>query len=176
MARGAEKRIAAVNAGKLKTLAYGFLVSNTVFLLIHFAISRSVHWRTLSAYCLTECIAAVLALQLRSMAHSGADLGQEGLTAYMFDIIYITWFVHITTSLISRHFWWVYAAIPLYACYAVYKKILLPFVFGGKSPLSFQRNSGVPSAAPTPTPEPQTSKRQAKQQARSNRGGRMQRG
>jgi len=29
----------------------------------------------------------------------------------MFDIVYITWFVHVTTSLVSRYLWWFYAVV-----------------------------------------------------------------
>lgn len=61
--------------------------------------------------------------------------------------------------------------IPAYALYLLYTHILVPFVFGGKSPLS--RGTSAPAPAPA-AEEPQVSKRQAKQQARSARGPRMQ--
>jgi hypothetical protein len=31
--------------------------------------------------------------------------------SYMFDIIYITWFVHITTAVISGKFWYTYIVV-----------------------------------------------------------------
>lgn len=114
MAKGAQKRIAAGNASAVTTLTYGFLFSNTVHLLLNFWFWRSpatLHWLPVTAYLVTEAIAAGLGLQLVAMARAGDDLGQSGLTAYMFDVVYITWFVHVTTALISRYFWWTYAVV-----------------------------------------------------------------
>lgn len=33
------------------------------------------------------------------------------LCSYMFDIIYITWFVHVTTALVSTKFWYLYLSV-----------------------------------------------------------------
>lgn len=30
---------------------------------------------------------------------------------YMFDVIYVTWFVHLGVALISDKFWWFYLAV-----------------------------------------------------------------
>ncbi|CAO3690055.1 unnamed protein product [Rhizopus stolonifer] len=48
-----------------------------------------------------------------TLISSGDDLNSEGLTAYMFDIIYVTWFVHITTAFISNKFWFVYLVVNI---------------------------------------------------------------
>lgn len=180
MAKGAQKRIASGNASAVNTLAYGFVISNTVHLLFNFWLWRSpatMHWRPIALYVVTEVIAAALGLQLTSMARAGDDLSQSGLTAYMFDIVYITWFVHVTTALFSRYFWWTYAVvrealtqIPAYATYLLYTHVLVPYVLGGQSPL---RRARTPSAAPAQEEAP-VSKRQAKQQARASRGTRRQ--
>ncbi|KAI3614640.1 hypothetical protein CBS9595_003911 [Malassezia furfur] len=179
MARGAQKRIASGNASAVTTLTYGFLVSNTVYLLGNYGL-----WRTpasftatsIARYVVTEAIAAFLGWQLTSMAHAGEDLAQSGLTAYMFDVVYITWFVHIASTLVSRVFWWTYAVvgrfltqIPAYAAYLLYTHILRPYVFGrGAAPAA----STPAPAAGAPADAPAVSKRQAKQQARASRGGR----
>ena len=116
MAKGAQKRMAASNSRAVKTLTYGFFVSNMIHLLLGLWVWRPVApsvWRYAILYIVTEAIAAGLGWQLVKMAQAGDDLRQSGLTAYMFDIVYITWFVHVTTALISRRFWWTYAVVRL---------------------------------------------------------------
>ncbi|TPX62295.1 hypothetical protein PhCBS80983_g00535 [Powellomyces hirtus] len=54
---------------------------------------------------------------------AGFDLSGEGLVAYMFDVIYIGWFVLITTAFISSKFWWTYIVVPIFAAYTLYKKV-----------------------------------------------------
>lgn len=114
MARGAQKRIASGNAAAVTTLTYGFLVSNTVYLLGNYWLWRSPASFTVTSvarYAVTEAIAAFLGWQLTAMARAGEDLAQSGLTAYMFDVVYITWFVHVASTLVSRAFWWTYAVV-----------------------------------------------------------------
>ncbi|WFD24458.1 hypothetical protein MEQU1_003160 [Malassezia equina] len=165
MAKGAQKRVASTNARARQTLALGFLITNTLYVVAHLVRYRSVRWPAAVwvPYLLTEAVAAGLAYQLTDMARKGADLAQGGLTAYMFDIVYITWFVHGTTALFSRYFWWTYLVIPLYAGYLLYIYILAPYVGkrSGASPPGIQ--------AKAPSTEPGLSKRQAKLQARQAR-------
>ncbi|KAI3623538.1 hypothetical protein CBS14141_003799 [Malassezia furfur] len=172
MARGAQKRIASGNAAAVTTLTYGFLVSNTVYLLGNYWLWRSPASFTVTSvarYAVTEAIAAFLGWQLTAMARAGEDLAQSGLTAYMFDVVYITWFVHVASTLVSRAFWWTYA-IPAYATYLLYTHILRPYVFGrGAAPAA---STPVPTAGAPAADTPAVSKRQAKQQARASRGGR----
>ncbi|KAJ3177895.1 hypothetical protein HDU87_004177 [Geranomyces variabilis] len=54
---------------------------------------------------------------------AGFNLSGEGLVAYMFDIIYIGWFVLLTTAFISSKFWWTYIIIPIFAAYTLYQKV-----------------------------------------------------
>ncbi|KAJ3155858.1 hypothetical protein HDU89_005416 [Geranomyces variabilis] len=58
---------------------------------------------------------------------AGFDLSGEGLVAYMFDIIYIGWFVLLTTAFISSKFWWTYIIIPIFAAYTLYQKVRFLF-------------------------------------------------
>ena len=62
------------------------------------------------------------------MARAGDDLAQAGMTAYMFDIVYLTWFAHVGTALVSPRLWWTYAVIPVYLMYLAYKNVL-PYVW-----------------------------------------------
>ncbi|KAJ2608050.1 hypothetical protein H4S08_004601 [Coemansia sp. RSA 1365] len=50
------------------------------------------------------------------LVDSGTDLKQPGLVSYMFDYVYISWFVHVL-SLFTKWAWMVYLAIPAYFVY-----------------------------------------------------------
>lgn len=114
---------------------------------------------------------------LQSMAAQGNDLQQSGLTQYMFDVIYVTWFVQLA-SLVWSKLWYLYLIIPGYAAYVIYQKILLPYLFRGQSPFgSIQRllgASGSAAAGATVNAQQQPtetmSKRQQKLQARAAKG------
>ncbi|KDN53062.1 DUF788-domain-containing protein [Tilletiaria anomala UBC 951] len=137
MARAAAKRVSSQNASTLATLLYGFLISSTMHVLFRFVLYRSTaSTRHVVYFVLTEALAVALWLQLQNMAKSGDDLAQGGLTAYMFDIIYVTWAVHVLSAAISSKFWWLYMAIPAYAIFILYRKALVPFVLGGRDPLA----------------------------------------
>ena len=182
MAKAASKKQAAQNAMMVRILTYGFLITNTLHLFFIFGPFRnktkSLFWPILK-YAITEIIAGALGLTLRSMASQGDDLGQHGLTAYMFDIIYVTWFTHVTTALISNKFWYTYLAIPMYAAYFGYNKLIVPFILGGKDPIRsltsiFTGSSGQSQPAQAnqanADQQPAQSKRQAKLQKRADRG------
>lgn len=56
--------------------------------------------------------------QLEMMATRGQAIFEgKGLIQYMFDLIYITWFVHVTTALVSTKFWYLFWIIPGYGLY-----------------------------------------------------------
>ncbi|TPX64448.1 hypothetical protein SpCBS45565_g05863 [Spizellomyces sp. 'palustris'] len=63
---------------------------------------------------------------------AGADLSAEGLVAYMFDIIYIGWFVLVATAVISDKLWWTYLVVPGFAAYKIYDKVK-PMLTGGSA-------------------------------------------
>lgn len=42
---------------------------------------------------------------------SGSDLGQEGLTEYMFDVIYLTWGIQILVAFTTTYAWWLYLLV-----------------------------------------------------------------
>eukprot|EP01102_Stenamoeba_stenopodia_P012017 TRINITY_DN3743_c0_g1_i3.p1 TRINITY_DN3743_c0_g1~~TRINITY_DN3743_c0_g1_i3.p1 ORF type:complete len:164 (+),score=26.99 TRINITY_DN3743_c0_g1_i3:81-572(+) len=55
------------------------------------------------------------------------DLRQQGLCEYYFDVIYITWFV-LVTSLLSDWFWIVYLTIPGFAGWKLWQTVLQPYL------------------------------------------------
>lgn len=77
----------------------------------------------IGAYLTTTGFTLILAWQMiRAAAPSydstgglidaGQDLSQEGgLMSYYFDVIYVTWFVHLTSAFISDKFWWCYLVV-----------------------------------------------------------------
>ncbi|PWZ01944.1 DUF788-domain-containing protein [Testicularia cyperi] len=177
MARGSAKKTASGNAFLLALLRNGFLATNTIYLVVRFWFFRSsVTKGTFFAYGLSEAIAVALWLSLQSMAAQGNDLQQSGLTQYMFDIIYITWFVQIASLLWSK-LWYLYLIIPGYGAYVIYQKILLPYLFRGQSPFASLQGllqggsgGGAPAGAQEPQAAESMSKRQQKLQARAAKG------
>eukprot|EP00761_Pharyngomonas_kirbyi_P000829 gb/GECH01000830.1/.p1 GENE.gb/GECH01000830.1/~~gb/GECH01000830.1/.p1 ORF type:complete len:179 (+),score=46.22 gb/GECH01000830.1/:1-537(+) len=81
----------------------------------------------------------------------------EGLTEYMFDILYISWFVQITT-MFSEWFWVIYLVIPAFLLFKAWTGILGPLLsgFGGGGGGNDQEQT--------------ISKRQQKLQARREKG------
>ncbi|KAI8098655.1 uncharacterized protein BX664DRAFT_319280 [Halteromyces radiatus] len=129
MANASSKKIAAANTKTLSNLQIGFASVNIVYILwrviyLWGSFSKSLGF----LYILTTGLTLLFYSILKSsgtptynidgtLRSSGDDLNSEGLTAYMFDIIYITWFVHISTAFISNKFWYTYLVIPGYALY-----------------------------------------------------------
>lgn len=64
----------------------------------------------MAAYVLSEAVAVALWITLQSMAAQGNDLQQSGLTQYMFDIVYVTWFVQLA-SLLWGKLWYLYLIV-----------------------------------------------------------------
>ncbi|GAA6001482.1 hypothetical protein JCM10207_006689 [Rhodosporidiobolus poonsookiae] len=178
MAGANTKRVAASNAQTLKQLQLGFLVSGGIYLahLILFKSGRS--FRRLFLFALTETVAVTLWRWMQGMAARGEEVnGSKGVVAYMFDVIYITWGVHIATALVSAQFWKVYWIIPLYALYRLFL-ILAPRFSPTLAALLNSSSSPAPAGgtaptAPIPANQPQpTSKRQEKMRKRAEKGDR----
>ena len=43
---------------------------------------------------------------------TGSDLGQSGLTEYMFDIVYLTWGIQLFVAFTTTYAWWLYLLVP----------------------------------------------------------------
>ncbi|GAA5975501.1 hypothetical protein JCM11641_004288 [Rhodosporidiobolus odoratus] len=171
------KRVSASNAKTLQQLQLGFLVSGGIYLLHLFIFSSGRSFRRLFLFVLTETIAVSLWRWMQAMAKRGEEVtGSKAVVAYMFDVIYVTWFVHIATALISGHFWKVYWIIPLYALYRL-ALFLLPRFAPGLAALLPGFDPSViaapTTAGPVPANQPQpTSKRQEKLRKRAEKGDR----
>ncbi len=95
----------------------------------------------------------------------GQDLQQEGLTEYLFDIIYYTVILNFLTILFnSSRIWWLYWAIPIFAVYKIYGVINAGrqmFGGGAKSGQQVEEYDGEKEQA--------KSKRQQKREARGDK-------
>ncbi|KAK0536432.1 hypothetical protein OC835_002024 [Tilletia horrida] len=113
MAKGAAKKAASSNASTLQMLNLGFLLSNAAQLLLRFGLFRaSASWKLALLHLSTQAVALFLFGQLRGMAAQGINLAeQKGLTPYMFDVIYVTWFCAVAASLVSDRAWYLYLAV-----------------------------------------------------------------
>jgi len=73
-------------------------------------------------YLLTAGLAGWLQFQLESVGRpkydgrgalisAGSDLGQAGLTEYMFDVVYLTWGIQLLVAFTTTHAWWLYLIV-----------------------------------------------------------------
>ncbi|GAA5835727.1 hypothetical protein JCM3766R1_005833 [Sporobolomyces carnicolor] len=118
MAGANSKRIATENAKQLTLLRSGTAVSSIIYVLhlFMFASGRT-KWRI---FMFVATLTSELSTwqQLELMASRGQAISEgKGLIQYMFDLIYITWFVHVTTALVSTKFWYLFWIIPGYGLY-----------------------------------------------------------
>ncbi|KAI8054626.1 hypothetical protein BDF22DRAFT_742563 [Syncephalis plumigaleata] len=151
------------NARILRNVQWGLLIVNSIYVLVQFGWYRADVTRySASGYLITWLptifiyrLMAKMARPQRDMSGAivsgGDDLNAPGLTSYMFDILYVTWFVHLG-SLLWSFIWWFYLVIPLYAGYAIW---------GFVAPMLKSNGGGQ---------EEMKSKRQQKMEKRQQRG------
>ncbi|KAG0224126.1 hypothetical protein BGX31_008187 [Mortierella sp. GBA43] len=96
------------------------------------------------------------------LAGSIEDLTQEGLIQYAFDIIYVTWFVHVTSAFWSK-MWWFYISIPVYAGWKAWQLAIKPM-------LGRNSASAAGDAAASGSTEGAKSKRREKMEKRAEKG------
>ncbi|KXZ43094.1 hypothetical protein GPECTOR_102g47 [Gonium pectorale] len=60
------------------------------------------------------------------ITYPGADLSMGGMCGYWHDLLYISIFVQVTSSL-SSYFWYTLLVVPGFALYMLYVKILKPY-------------------------------------------------
>lgn len=58
------------------------------------------------------------------MRTPGADLAAEGLTEFMWDVVYWTWGCIGLAIVLGDRGWWAYIAVPVYAVYAAYAAVM----------------------------------------------------
>ena len=125
MAQKAKKDRAKSNAATLSNLHIGTAVVHILFLASHFFL-----WpRSLVAYGLLCIPSFICEYVLESsgrprydaatgaLKSSGEDLSAQGLTEYMFDVIWITWGSLICVVLFGNWGWLLWAIIPAYGLY-----------------------------------------------------------
>ncbi|GAA5938992.1 uncharacterized protein JCM15063_004388 [Sporobolomyces koalae] len=153
MAGANSKRIASANAQQLTILRLGTAVSSVIYLL-HLLVFQSgrTKWRL---FLFVSTLTSELSLwqQLEGMAQRGQSLEGKGLVQYMFDLVYITWFVHVTTALVSAKFWYLFWIVPGYGIYKILN-LFFPTLFSS-TPLA-SSNSDRTSAASTSGTRPRS--------------------
>ncbi|GAA5901041.1 Snd2p [Sporobolomyces salmoneus] len=141
MAGANSKRIASENAKQLTLLRLGTAVSSIIYILHLFIFSSGrTKWRI---FMFVATLTSELSTwqQLETMASRGQAIFEgKGLIQYMFDLIYITWFVHVATALVWAKFWYLFWVIPGYGLYK-----LSSFFF----PQLFSSLTGTPAPAST---------------------------
>jgi len=128
MAQKAKKDRAKANAATLNNLHIGTLVANAVFLLFSLLLRK----RSLLAYLLFSIPAFASEFILersgrpkydattKALKSSGEDLAAQGLTEYLFDVVWVTWFSLISVMVFGNWGWLVWAVVPAYGAYKGY--------------------------------------------------------
>ncbi|KAJ1807755.1 hypothetical protein LPJ77_002813 [Coemansia sp. RSA 2523] len=125
MANQSAKRVTQQNAQRMSLLSKLFIGINAFYIFIRVVFQyRSLSWTGSIMYLATAGVETLLYMNLYSVSRprydpggvlvsSGTDLSQPGLVSYMFDYIYISWFVHVL-SLLTKWAWALYFVIPVY--------------------------------------------------------------
>ncbi|KAI8825641.1 uncharacterized protein EV422DRAFT_513679 [Fimicolochytrium jonesii] len=147
MANSSAKKLLVTNAARLKSTLQIHLIVVALYSLYRIAF----RWSSFSiavaiGFLLVNGIFYYLYGSLKSAAepsvdetgavkHAGQDLNDESglVVPYMFDVIYVGWFVLVSTAIISEKFWWTYLIIPLFAVYKIWQKVAPMLGRGGGS-------------------------------------------
>jgi hypothetical protein len=164
--------LAARNTAILNRMHLISLGINTLFFLIHFVFSS----RSLLAWFILNLPALLIEFWFErigrpthdngDLKRSGEDLEAKGLTEWMWDITYWTWFCVVLVALAGNRAWYAWAAVPAYSAWLAFTTFT-----GARKGLAGM--GGVPAEAEgTSTGPAGQSKRQAKMEKRG--GQRMQ--
>ncbi|KAF9348129.1 hypothetical protein BGX26_000430 [Mortierella sp. AD094] len=182
MANSSQKKIAHENSKTLLALRKGFIWVNAFY--IFFRIIYN--WNTFGVklalgYFFTAGLSVFLYVQINAMGRprhnangelvsAGEDLSQEGLVQYAFDIIYVTWFVHVTSALWSK-MWWFYLSIPAYAGWKAWNMAIKPMLArGGMGGMGAAGDAAAGNAAASGSADGTKSKRREKMEKRAEKG------
>lgn len=128
MAQKAKKDRAKANISTLNTLHIGTLSVNALFIIFNLFIRR----RSVLAYGILSIPSLVAEYILettgrpkfdpytKALRTSGEDLAAPGLTEYMFDIIWVTWFCVVAVMFFGNWGWLFWAVIPVFGLYKGY--------------------------------------------------------
>jgi hypothetical protein len=114
------------NTSRLKQTHLITLAMHAVFLLLRFTLRTSL---SLKRYSLLSAPALLIEFYLEKLARpsynpdgslrrAGEDLDAQGLTEFMWDILYWTWINLTLVIVFGNRAWWLYLVIPAYAIYA----------------------------------------------------------
>jgi hypothetical protein len=138
MANQAAKKTMKENARLLRNLRIQVAIFMGIYLLHfiwHFSSVRFWDWVGLAVF---SAINFFVYLGLRAYARPtlndegeivspGSDLNQKGLIEYHWDLLYVTWFVQIT-SLYSKWFWLVMLVIPAFTVFKLWGTVIKPWL------------------------------------------------
>ncbi|ODQ79416.1 hypothetical protein BABINDRAFT_161818 [Babjeviella inositovora NRRL Y-12698] len=170
MAGASDKKLAVANTQTLKSVHTVSLAINVLALLVLFVFHRPGSKKPFIFFSL-PLVGAEYAIERfgrpkydgKVVVLAGADLTQQGVTEWLFDIVYFTLALDVLMILFgSNKVWWLWLAIPGYAGYKSFG-----FLKGLKE--MFMGSSSGKKAAEGAKVEPTKSKRQAKMEARSQR-------
>ncbi|KAI0254336.1 hypothetical protein BJV78DRAFT_1274160 [Lactifluus subvellereus] len=173
MANASAKRIASQNEAAIRNMFYGQLLSNLFPLLIRIVFRWQAFRQSKKAialYCLSLALSQFLYQYLKrsgtprrdptgNLVSSGDDLNHPGMTEWIFDILYISWFAQVGSAIFGEWLWWIYVVIPMFVIYKLWNTLISPILLG--------RSSSVAEGEPE---QEGLSKRQEKMKKRSERG------
>lgn len=155
MANQAAKKRLQQNQWEIKKLVAIVGVAHVVVCLWLWWNWSTISWKTLtahatnsgsmiSAFWLLRTIASPTYSPSGELTDGGADLGLKGaLHQYYFDVVYVTAFVAVLSSLVSPWFWAVHAGTISFAVYKIWTGIIAPFFLSGSAGSEAQsRESG----------------------------------
>lgn len=128
MAQKAKKDRAKANTSTLNRLHIGTLSLNALFILFNLLIKR----RSLLTYALISIPSLIAEYILettgrpkfdpstKALRSSGEDLAAPGLTEYLFDIIWVTWFCLLSVLVFGNWGWIFWGVVPVYGAYKGY--------------------------------------------------------
>jgi hypothetical protein len=125
MAQKAKKDRAKSNASALNNLHIGTAIVHAIFLVAHFLFRPRylVTYGILSApsliceYILESSGRPKYDPATKALKSSGEDLAAQGLTEYMFDVIWVTWASLISVTIFGKWGWLLMTVVPAYGLY-----------------------------------------------------------
>lgn len=155
MAQKARKDRAKSNAAALNNLHIGTVIVNTLFFLSNLLFGRRASMLLYVGLSIPSFVCEYVLEssgrprydpETKALRNSGEDLSAEGLTGYMFDIIWVTWASVVLVILFGNWGWLLWSVVP---AYGVYKGFGLLGAARGMAdmPQQPQGNAAAPPAA-----------------------------
>lgn len=127
MAKGAAKQLATRNTARLNQTHLITLGLHAFFLLARFTFRRSLSLYRYTLFCLPAIVIEAYLHVLATPSYDadgnirsgGSDLGEKGLTEFMWDVLYWTWINMLLVVVLGNIGWWLYLVVPGYAIYSI---------------------------------------------------------